>query len=84
MNKFFLDYAGGMEQIALNGRAICQGDRIRAVLRDDAGEWRVHVGRAVSAMAAGAAGSALWIVFQGGHAFTAEYLRGSGVTADFI
>ena len=83
MYKLIEDYSTGTERITLNGQEIQLGDRVEAILYDDNGKSRIYRGTVTTAAAVGAAGTRLWVDFEGFYDYTLEYLRGCGIPARF-
>lgn len=63
----------------LDGQEFHVGDKLEAVLYDDNHQPQLRRGTVGTAAAVGAAGTSLWVTFEGFHDFTLVYLKGSGV-----
>lgn len=67
----------------LDGHEVQLGDRVEVPLYDDDRQLRLYRGTVTTAAAVGAAGTRLWVDFEGFYDYTLEYLRGCGVPARF-
>ena len=83
MNRIFIHHVNVDERFMLNGQEIHLGDRIEALLYDDNRRPSLYQGTVTTAADVRAAGSRLWVKFEGFYDFTLDYLMGCSVPTQF-